>query len=191
WDALNVYCSNGWVEIDNNIAENALRGVAVGRKNWMFAGSDSGGEHAAVLYSLIGTCRLNNVEPEKWLRYVIEHIQDWPATCYFKIDGQQLSLTGGIEVPMNRTVNDDIIGLDGSVDRKETHRAPYVKGTFKVPKNFPVSKITSSDEMTITAELANGQVYVLSSAWLHGEANHNAEEGTVDLEFHGEEGDYQ
>lgn len=83
------------------------------------------------------------------------------------------------------------IGLDGSVDRKETHRAPYVKGTFKVPKNFPVSKITSSDEMTITAELANGQVYVLSSAWLHGEANHNAEEGTVDLEFHGEEGDYQ
>ncbi len=79
WDSLNVYCSNGWVEIDNNIAENALRGVAVGRKNWMFAGSDSGGEHAAVLYSLIGTCRLNNVEPEKWLRYVIEHIQDWPA----------------------------------------------------------------------------------------------------------------
>ena len=70
------------------------------------------------------------------------------GTCYFKIDGQQLSLTGGIEVPMNRTVNDDIIGLDGSVDRKETHRAPYVKGTFKVPKNFPVSKITSSDEMT-------------------------------------------
>lgn len=64
WEALNVYCSNGWVEIDNNIAENALRGVAVGRKNWLFAGSDSGGEHAAVLYSLIGTCRLNNVEPE-------------------------------------------------------------------------------------------------------------------------------
>ncbi|MKC68149.1 IS66 family transposase, partial [Salmonella enterica subsp. enterica] len=78
-EALNVYCSNGWVEIDNNIAENALRGVAVGRKNWLFSGSDSGGEHAAVLYSLIGTCRLNNVEPEKWLRYVIEHIQDWPA----------------------------------------------------------------------------------------------------------------
>ncbi|EOX0238454.1 transposase, partial [Escherichia coli] len=79
WPALTYYANDGWVEIDNNIAENALRGVAVGRKNWMFAGSDSGGEHAAVLYSLIGTCRLNNVEPEKWLRYVIEHIQDWPA----------------------------------------------------------------------------------------------------------------
>ena len=46
---------------------------------WPFANSDSGGEHAAVLYSLIGTCRLNNVEAEKWLRYVIEHIQEWPA----------------------------------------------------------------------------------------------------------------
>ncbi|WP_420054365.1 IS66 family transposase [Escherichia coli] len=49
WDALNVYCSNGWVEIDNNIAENALRGVAVGRKNWMFAGSDSGGTCGGVV----------------------------------------------------------------------------------------------------------------------------------------------
>lgn len=79
WDALNLYCSNGWAEIDNNIAENALRGVALGRKNWLFAGSDNGGERAAVLYSLIGTCRLNGVEPEAWLRYVIGHIQDWPV----------------------------------------------------------------------------------------------------------------
>ncbi len=45
----------------------------------MFAGSDSGGEDAAVLYTLIGTCRLNNVEPVKWLRYFIEHIQNWSA----------------------------------------------------------------------------------------------------------------
>lgn len=113
------------------------------------------------------------------------------GTCFFKVDGQQLSLTGGIEVPLNKNVRDDIIGMAGDVDYKETWRAPYVKGTFKVPKDFPVSKLTTSDQMTITAELANGQVYVLSSAWLHGEANHNAEEGTADLEFHGEEGDYQ
>ena len=113
------------------------------------------------------------------------------GTCYFKIDGQQLSLTGGIEVPMNTMINDELIGMAGDVDRKETHRAPYVKGTFKVPKEFPVNKVTTSDQMTITAELANGQVYVLSSAWLHGEANHNAEEGTADLEFHGEEAGYQ
>ena len=48
-------------------------------KNWLFARSDSGGEHAAALYSQIGTCRLDKVEPEKWLRYVIEHTQDRPA----------------------------------------------------------------------------------------------------------------
>ena len=64
WDALNLYCHNGWAEIDNNIAENALRSVALGRKNWPFAGSDADGESAAVLYSLTGTCRLNGVEPE-------------------------------------------------------------------------------------------------------------------------------
>ena len=79
WAALNLYCENGWAEIDNNIAENALRGVALGRKNWLFAGSDARGERAALLYSLIGTCKLNGVEPEAWLRYVNGHIQDWPA----------------------------------------------------------------------------------------------------------------
>jgi hypothetical protein len=57
----------------------ALRGVALGRKNWLFAGSDTGGERAAILYSLIATCRLNGVDPETWLRYVIGHIQDWPV----------------------------------------------------------------------------------------------------------------
>jgi len=113
------------------------------------------------------------------------------GTVYVKVDGQQLSLTGGIEVPMNTVVRDDVIGLAGDVDYKETHRAPYTKGTFKVPKNFPINKLTTSDQMTITSELANGMVYVLSSAWLHGEANHNAEEGTADLEFHGQEGFYQ
>lgn len=79
WDALNLYCSNGWAEIDNNIAENALRGVALCRKNWLFAGSDAEGERAAVLYLLVGTCRLNGVEPEAWLHYVLENIQDWPV----------------------------------------------------------------------------------------------------------------
>ncbi|ECH0885419.1 hypothetical protein FPD06_11365, partial [Salmonella enterica] len=59
---------------------------------------------------------------------------------------------------MNTKVRDDVIGLDGSVDYKETSRAPYTKVTAKVPKNFPVDKITSSDVMTITSELANGQV---------------------------------
>uniref|UniRef100_UPI0018FEE8E8 IS66 family transposase n=1 Tax=Escherichia coli TaxID=562 RepID=UPI0018FEE8E8 len=59
---------NGWVEIDNNLCENALRVVALGRRNYMFFGSDGGGESAAVMYSLIGSCKLNGIEPETWLR---------------------------------------------------------------------------------------------------------------------------
>lgn len=113
------------------------------------------------------------------------------GTTYFKIDGEQLSLTGGITVPLNTTVNDDVIGLDGSIDTKETHRAPFIKGTFKIPADFPIDKVTQSKNMTATAELATGKVYVLRGAWLHGEADHNAEEGTADLEFHGATGFYQ
>lgn len=79
WDALNVFCRNGWVEIDNNLCENALRVVALGRRNWLFFGADGGGETAAVMYSLIGSCKLNGVEPETWLRHVIGHIQEWPV----------------------------------------------------------------------------------------------------------------
>lgn len=79
WDALNEYCRNGWVEIDNNLCENALRVVALGRRNYMFFGSDGGGDSAAVMYSLIGSCKLNGIEPEAWLRHVISELNTWPA----------------------------------------------------------------------------------------------------------------
>ncbi|EBT7801709.1 IS66 family transposase, partial [Salmonella enterica] len=79
WDALNEFCRNGWVEIDNNIAENALRVVALGRKNYLFVGSASGGENAAIMYTLIVTCRLNGIDPESYLRYVIREISEWPS----------------------------------------------------------------------------------------------------------------
>ncbi|EFC0402111.1 transposase domain-containing protein, partial [Shigella flexneri] len=77
--SLNVYCRNGQVEIDNNIGENALRSVAVGRKNYLFFGFDNGGESAAIIYSLLFTCKLNGVEPEDWLREVIVKLNDWPS----------------------------------------------------------------------------------------------------------------
>ncbi|SEK15718.1 IS66 C-terminal element, partial [Paraburkholderia tropica] len=74
WSALTLYCEDGTLEIDNNIAENALRCVSLGRKNFLFAGSDSGGERAAAMYALIGTCRLNNIDPRAYLDYVLTHI---------------------------------------------------------------------------------------------------------------------
>jgi transposase len=79
WPALNRYCDDGQIEIDNSAAERALRGIAIGRRNYLFAGADSGGERAAAIYSLIGTARLNGVDPEAWLRHVLTHIADHPA----------------------------------------------------------------------------------------------------------------
>jgi hypothetical protein len=79
WQALGRYIDDGRLEIDNNAAERALRGVALGRKNWLFAGSDRGGERAATIYSLIQTAKLNGVDPEAWLRDTIARIPDHPA----------------------------------------------------------------------------------------------------------------
>ena len=79
WPALTRYCDDGVVEIDNSAAERALRGVAVGRRNYLFAGADSGGERAAAIYTLIGTAKLNGVDPEAWLRHVLTHIADHPV----------------------------------------------------------------------------------------------------------------
>ena len=78
WQALTRYAEDGALEIDNNAAERALRAVALGRKNYLFAGSDAGGERAAALYSLIGTAKLNNLDPESYLRAVLSRIADHP-----------------------------------------------------------------------------------------------------------------
>ncbi len=78
WTALTRYVDDGRIEIDNNAAERALRAVALGRKNFLFCGSDAGGERAAAIYSLIGTAKLNGLDPEAYLRHVIEHIGDHP-----------------------------------------------------------------------------------------------------------------
>lgn len=78
WEALTRYCDDGRREIDNSAAERALRAVSIGRKNYLFAGSDRGGERAATFYSLIGTAKLNGLDPEAYLREVLTRIADHP-----------------------------------------------------------------------------------------------------------------
>jgi len=80
WDALLRYSNDGNIEIDNNAAERALRTVALGRKNYLFAGSDTGGERAAAIYSLIGSAKLNGLDPEAYLHEVLSRIADHPIT---------------------------------------------------------------------------------------------------------------
>ena len=79
WPALIRYCENGRLEIDNLIAERALRGVAIGRRNWLFTGSKAGGERAAAIYTIIETCKLNGVEPFAYISSVMQKIAEgWP-----------------------------------------------------------------------------------------------------------------
>ena len=78
WRALKRFADDGRIEADNNIAERALRTVAIGRKNYLHFGSDGGGDSAAVIYTLLGTARLNGINPQAYLRFVLERIADHP-----------------------------------------------------------------------------------------------------------------
>jgi transposase len=76
WDKLALYATNGRLEIDNNLVENQIRPVAIGRKNYLFAGSHEAASRHAMIYSFIGTCKLRGIDPEKWLNDVFNRIQD-------------------------------------------------------------------------------------------------------------------
>jgi len=78
WTALTRFVDDGRIEAHNNAAERALRGVAIGRKNFLHLGSDAGGHSAAVIYTLIGTAKLNGINPQAYLRHVLERIADHP-----------------------------------------------------------------------------------------------------------------
>ena len=78
WKSLTHYRDDGRIEIDNNAAERALRGVALGRSNYLFMGSDAGGERAAAIYSLVETAKLNGLDPQAYLRDVLARIADHP-----------------------------------------------------------------------------------------------------------------
>jgi len=79
WEAFTRFLDDGRVCLTNNAAERALRGVAVGRRNWTFAGSDAGGHRAAAVYTLIETCKMNDVDPQAWLADVLARLPDHPA----------------------------------------------------------------------------------------------------------------
>jgi transposase len=80
WTAFTRFLADGRICLSNNAAERALRGIALGRKSWLFAGSDRGGERAAIMYTLIQTAKLNDVDPQVWLADVLARIADHPIT---------------------------------------------------------------------------------------------------------------
>jgi len=80
WDRFTRFLDDGRVCLSNNAAERALRGIALGRKSWLFAGSDRGGDRAAFMYTLIETAKLNGVDPQAWLADVLARIADTPLS---------------------------------------------------------------------------------------------------------------
>ncbi len=80
WPAFTLFLADGRACLSNNAAERALRCVPLGRKAWLFCGSDRGGDRAAVLYTLIQTARLNDVDPQAWLADILARIADHPAS---------------------------------------------------------------------------------------------------------------
>ena len=79
WPAFTRFLADGRICLSNNAAERALRGIALGRKSWLFAGSDRGGQRAAAMYSLIVTAKMNDVDPQAWLADVLARIATHPA----------------------------------------------------------------------------------------------------------------
>jgi len=92
WDNLLAYLNDGNLEIDNNLVENAIRPIALGRKNYLFAGSNRGAERAAMMYSFFGTCKKNNVNPYEWLRKVLEVIPTYKVNRLTDLLPQNLEL---------------------------------------------------------------------------------------------------
>ena len=80
WPGFTRFLEDGRVCLTNNAAERSLRGVALGRKSWLFAGSERGGQRAAAIYTLIGTAKLNDIDPQAWLADVISRINDMPVS---------------------------------------------------------------------------------------------------------------
>lgn len=78
WPSFTRFLDDGRVCLSNNAAERALGGIAIGRKNWTFAGSDAGGQRAAAIYTLIETCKMNDVDPQAWLADVLARLPDHP-----------------------------------------------------------------------------------------------------------------
>ena len=79
WERLSLYAEDGMLNIDNNPVENSIRPVALGRKNYLFAGSHQAARRSGMLYSLLGTCKMHGIEPYSWLKDVLHQIADHPV----------------------------------------------------------------------------------------------------------------
>lgn len=109
------------------------------------------------------------------------------GTTYVKVDGTQLTITGGAEAPLMEVKRETV--YPGFY--KEEELAPYTKMTTILEQGFPIKALANGRDMTVTTEFNNGRVYVLSGAYLVDEPSFKADDGTVELEFNGIKGSWQ
>lgn len=96
WDKLSLYTTDALLHIDNNPVENGIRPVAIGRKNYLFAGSPEAAQRAAMVYSLFATCRLHNINPYHWLKDVLERMHLYPTSTIAELLPQNWKKPGSI-----------------------------------------------------------------------------------------------
>ena len=109
------------------------------------------------------------------------------GTVYIKVDGEQLTITGGAEAPLMDKKRETV--YPGFY--KEEELTPYVKMTAIHTPNFPVKALTNGRDMTVTCEFSNGKVYVLAGAYLVDEPSAKGDDGTIELQFDGIKGNWQ
>lgn len=113
------------------------------------------------------------------------------GTCYITVDGEELNLSGALQIPVNKYTRQAVTASGRVIGYSETPVVPSISGNFYVDADFPLEKLRTATDMTIVAELANGMRYTLSDAFLAGDnANFAPEDGTVQLVFNGVRGDW-
>ena len=127
WEMIARFVDDGRIGLTNNAAERALRGIALGRRSWLFTGSDRGGVRAAAMYTLIGTAKLNNVDPQAWLAHVLDRIAETPQT---RLD----ELLPWNWVPEQRRRSSRISPLPPETALLGIH--PLLKGDLRTPAVF-------------------------------------------------------
>lgn len=112
------------------------------------------------------------------------------GTCYINVDGKPLEIEGSVEFPLTSVTRETLAGVNGPAGYKETAKVPFLNVSAFIRDDFPLDAL-KGDDMTITAELANGWVYTLEGAYLVGDVTANATDGNVTLNFEGEDDDLQ
>ena len=92
WDSLQNFLYNGDLQIDNNLIENSIRPNALGRKNYLFAGSHLGAQRSAMFYTFMGTCKMNGVDPLKWMTFVLDNIADHKVNRLWELFPQNVEV---------------------------------------------------------------------------------------------------